>query len=139
MKLYDSICTVFVHLLNLLTFSKFNDDGFGQIPLLGDKFTPIKVADGPVFKPPGRVPGGVGDKFTCDYSKMPGWYECSTPEDRSCWLKNDKGEKFDIYTDYEMVKPVGILRTFTMDIVDNKTLNVDGVIFPEGKLFDNSY
>jgi hypothetical protein len=139
MKLFDSFCAALVHLLSVLTFSNHNEDGIGQIPLLADESTSIKAANGPVFRPPGRTPGGVGDKFTCDYSRMSGWRECSTPEDRTCWLKNDKGEKFDIYTDYEKVKPEGILRKFTMDIVDNKTLNVDGMLFTEGKLFDNQY
>ena len=91
---------------------------------------------GPSFSPPS---GGKGSEFQCDYPKMPGFRNCSTSEDRGCWLKNDEtGEEYNIHTDYENHAPIGITRTYYLNITD-ESINTDGVESPFVKLFNNSY
>lgn len=97
------------------------------------------LARGPVFHPPG-VPRD--SDFQCDYSAMVGWESCSTPEDRSCWLRNPKtGQVLNISTDYEdpVNLPVGINRTYYLNLTENSRKDLDGLVFPEGKYFNNSY
>ena len=62
----------------------------------------------PIFEPPNSSPDVA---FFCDYTAMgPGWVDCSTSEDRSCWLKGPVGGKYDINTNYEKDYPIGKLR-----------------------------
>ena len=62
----------------------------------------------PVFEPPN---GSPDVPFTCNYTAMgPGWVNCSTAGDRTCWLKGPKGAKYNINTNYEKDWPVGQLR-----------------------------
>ena len=73
---------------------------------------------------------------------MVGWESCSTPEDRSCWLRNPKtGQVLNISTDYEdpVNLPVGINRTYYLNLTENSRKDLDGLVFPEGKYFNNSY
>lgn len=100
-----------------------------------------KVPRGPIFKPPSAPPTGDGSDFVCDYSNMVGrWTECSEVGNRGCWLRNeDTGFEFNIATDYEQLSPTGIVRNYTLYLADDKTLNVDGLNFPEAKVFNNSY
>ena len=100
-----------------------------------------KSRRGPIFTPPSAPPTGDGSDFVCDYSNMVGtWTECSEVGNRGCWLRNeDTGFEFNITTDYEQLRPTGIVRNYTLYLADNKTLNVDGLKFPEAKIFNNSY
>lgn len=84
---------------------------------------------------------GPDANFTCDYSAMAGFVECSTPGNRGCWLRNpNTGFEYNITTDYEDLKltPVGIHRTYYLNITD-QTVNADGMDFDEGKIFNNTY
>lgn len=98
------------------------------------------IGGGPVFKPPtGRKDPLPGSDFTCDYSNMPGWQSCSTPDDRSCWLRNpNTGKEFNIHTNYENIAPVGIHRFYNLEIVD-LWYNADGRNFTQGKLVNGTY
>jgi hypothetical protein len=73
----------------------------GSSPLIGA--TPI-VAEHSlrrnVFTPRQATPG-----FKCVYPE--GWENCNSKEDRTCWIKNKEGKKFDIDTDYEDNVPEG--------------------------------
>ena len=63
----------------------------------------------PIFQPPS---GSPDLPLTCNYTALgPGWVDCSTSGDRSCWLRGPNGAKYDINTDYEKVWPTGKLRT----------------------------
>lgn len=98
-------------------------------------------AGGPIFKPPGGRLSGPGSDFVCEYPAMVGWSACSTPQDRGCWLKNDKtGKKYDIHTNYELDEqtPVGIHRTYHLNVTDG-WVNADGLNFTLGKFFNNTY
>lgn len=88
------------------------------------------------FHPPAGNPKNPG--FTCDYSAMKGWYPCSTPEDRGCWLRHRDGREFNLHTNYENFAPVGITRHYTLNITDT-SFNADGQPFDEAKLFNNQY
>ncbi|KAK3316802.1 multicopper oxidase-domain-containing protein [Apodospora peruviana] len=106
--------------------------------------TSVNAGPGPIFKPPGGVPGGDGSEFVCNYSAMKGFKECSTSEDRGCWL-TDGLTTWDIYTDYEattdetLPSPVNIMPTGTTRYYEmtatNAPINADGLSFPEGKQF----
>ncbi len=62
----------------------------------------------PIFDPPNKSPD---IPFSCNYTAMgPGWVDCSTSEDRSCWLKGPVSGKYDINTNYEKDYPIGQLR-----------------------------
>lgn len=64
----------------------------------------------PVFSPPSRGEN-PDSSIVCDYSAMgSGWGHCSTASDRGCWLKGPNGQQFDINTDYELKKPIGVTR-----------------------------
>ncbi|KXJ90396.1 multicopper oxidase-domain-containing protein [Microdochium bolleyi] len=73
-----------------------------------------------------------GDGFVCEYPKLKGWKSCSTKNDRSCWLKGPKGERYDINTDYETKFPEGKTRKYYLE-VDKMTINGDGIDNVEGK------
>ncbi|TAQ91365.1 hypothetical protein B7494_g287 [Chlorociboria aeruginascens] len=69
---------------------------------------------------------------------MKGWKACSTPEDRSCWLKGPKGEEFNINTDYEDLAPAGILRKYEID-VSSMVLSPDGFKNLDGKTYNQTF
>jgi len=91
-------------------------------------------APGPIFSPP----GGDGSGFTCDYSKMNGWTQCSDLADRGCWLEDGKGGNFSIDTDYERHMPIGIDRVYNVTVGPDQ-INADGLIFTDAKVVNNSY
>lgn len=114
-----------------------------QAPILDIPDVPTMLAGGPRFKPPSGRLTGPGSEFVCEYPRMTGFQNCSTPEDRSCWLKNEQtGQRFDINTNYELADddhtPIGIHRTYYLNMTDN-VLNVDGMDFNEAKLFNSTY
>ncbi|KAK5659545.1 hypothetical protein OQA88_747 [Cercophora sp. LCS_1] len=116
-----------------------------QIPLVVPDRSPKHERPGPIFKPPGGIPGGDGSDFVCDYRNMVGWQACSEADNRQCWLKDTQSsDTFDIFTNYEGVKPdggplmpTGILRQYKL-IVTDQGINADGMDFPEGKVFKSS-
>jgi hypothetical protein len=153
MKLLARLWTGLVHLLNISTLSPFVGNDLEQVPLV--LTTPLPVASpqplvhipvaqakpplkGPIFIPPGAQPLPDGSHFKCNYPNMVGWESCSTPEDRTCWLKNPDMGQFDIYTDYEALRPHGIVRNYTLNVADG-WLNTDGQNFNNAKLLNGSY
>ena len=137
MHLIDGFWVYITYVVSYLTPSPFNGVEEQALFLASSGSGPLLPPEkGPSFRPPS---GGRDSDFECDYSNMPGWTSCSTSENRSCWLKNEKtGEVFDINTDYENNAPIGITRTYYLNITD-QSINADGVQDPFVKLFNNSY
>ncbi|TAQ86576.1 hypothetical protein B7494_g5097 [Chlorociboria aeruginascens] len=101
----------------------------------------FEVHDDSYGHPPNfRAPGGPEDgKFVCQYPDLGNqWTDCSTPENRGCWLKGPNGEEFNLTTDYENIYPKGIVRNYYIE-VDDTPINADGIINPDGKVFNNTY
>jgi len=101
----------------------------------------LENGKGPSFKPPtGRRKGHPGAELRCEYPTLgPDWIPCSTASDRECWLKNTKTrEQYNITTDYEKIAPPGVVRNYTL-VLSNKTINLDGIDFPYGKLFSFNF
>jgi hypothetical protein len=140
MQLFARFWTAVTYVANWLTLSSFDAPGPGQYPILGIPDLGLNVARPhyPIFKPPGGRPQGPGSNFTCDYSNMPGWYECSTPENRECWLRNPDGREYNIHTDYESDGPIGVDRNYTLVVSDDR-INADGQYFEYAKLFNNTF
>jgi len=105
--------------------------------------TPLRLPPGPIFKPPGGLPDGDGSSFQCNYSMMAGFRECSTSDNRSCWLTNGTFE-WSITTNYEEADettstpsaPIGIDRYYELT-VKNQSIMADGLNFADGKMFDD--
>lgn len=55
-------------------------------------------------------PDKDGVEFHCKYPELKGWENCTSADDRSCWLKGPYGQVFNIDTDYENFYPEGIVR-----------------------------
>lgn len=131
-----------------LTFSSFIDFDLNpfQLPLGGNLDVPdLRITSGqqstfsydddPVFRPPAPNPN---NEFQCNYTAMTGWFPCSIPENRECWLRNRDGREFNIHTDYEKFAPTGITRHFHLEITES-TYNADGLPFNSAKLFNGKY
>lgn len=139
----DSFWTCITYVLSFLTLSPFDGPGGkSQSPLLPSSDALHRPhRKGPIFKPPGGRLTGPGSDFTCDYTNMPGYSSCSTPENRACWLKNtETGDEYNISTNYEDTNrtPTGIHRTYYLNITDS-WLNADGLNFTEAKIFNLTY
>jgi hypothetical protein len=143
MHLVERFWTSLTYVASLLTLSPVTGPGNElQAPLLSpsDPFRHGRHG-GPIFKPPGGRPRGPGSEFLCDYSNMPGFVSCSTPGNRSCWLRNSQtGFEYNINTNYEdnNLTPVGITRKYYLNITD-KGVNADGLDFKDGKIFNLTY
>ena len=140
MHLLNSFWTSITFVANFLTLSPLGGlSGNEQTPLLTFPDTLHQGSlRGPVFKPPGGEVTGPGSDFTCDYSRMVGWSNCSTPETRGCWLKNDEtGVEYNISTNYEDINqtPTGTTRHYVLNVTD-QWINADGLNFTEGKVFN---
>lgn len=140
MHILDRFCAAATYLANWLTLSPFDGPGAEQHPILGntDVWQNVPGPNYPIFKPPTGRPQGPGSGFKCDYRNMPGWYECSTPENRGCWLRHPDGSEFNITTNYETERPIGIDRNYTF-VVNDGWINADGQNFTFAKLFNNSF
>ena len=142
MHLIDSVWTSITKVTSLLTLSPFTvPGGEEQVPfLVPSEDVSQASAQGPVFKPPSGRIAGPGSDFTCDYSSMVGFSNCSTPDNRGCWLRNSSGFEYNINTNYEDVNqtPLGVTRNYVLDLAKH-SVNVDGLDFPEGKIFNESY
>jgi hypothetical protein len=139
----DRIWLSITQVLQFFSFSPFDSDLPDQVAILPSppaaSYSPSP--DYPHFRPPGHAPSGPDANFHCEYPRMKGWRHCSTPEDLSCWLKNDAtGEEIGINTNYEETDsiPFGIHRTYYLNITQNE-VNADGMLFKEGKLFNSTY
>jgi hypothetical protein len=136
------IWSCITYVLQLITFSPFDHDSADQVAILpSPPSSSLKGPNYPIFKPPGGRISGPGSDFECTYPDMKGWSSCSTPENRACWLKNDKtGKEIGIRTNYEDTDsiPFGIHRTYYLNITDEE-YNADGMIFKEGKFFNSTY
>lgn len=141
MQLVERFVTAISYVVSFLTASPLSGPALQQqdpllIPSNGGHEASFK---GPIFKPPGGRPSGPGSDFQCDYSNMPGFVSCSTPENRSCWLRNEKtGFEYNVRTNYEQLTPVGVHRTYYLNLTDT-SVNADGLDFPHGKLFNSTY
>ena len=140
MQLFKRVWRALICYTNWWTLSPTDPFGLQQQPIVD--LSPVRAAANaphyPIFKPPGGRPEGPGSEFRCDYSRMPGWYECSTPNNRECWLRHPDGREFDIRTNYENVAPNGTDRHYTF-VVNDGWINADGKNFTAAKLFDNSF
>ncbi|OCL07909.1 laccase-like multicopper oxidase [Glonium stellatum] len=142
MKLVERFWAALTCVLNFLTFPPVGyDAGIRQYPLVKDLKEPYLdplEAPGPIFKPPGGAVKGDGSEFVCNYTLMYGWEECSTPDNRGCWLKHPTLGEIGINTDYESFVPTGIVRQYSLTIGAG-AYNADGQNFTAAKLFNNSY
>jgi len=134
MRLAERFWKTLVHALGIANLSPYGDEGIEQRPLLGSA-PPAQQRGGPVFAPPG---GDPYSPLQCQYPTMKGYRHCSTAADRSCWLVNDDGDRFDIHTDYEKRTPVGITRKYELNITDG-SLTLDGLPFNKAKVFNEKY
>ncbi|KAF2115369.1 multicopper oxidase-domain-containing protein [Lophiotrema nucula] len=138
----DRVWTCITYVLSYFTFSATEE--FGQTPVLPSVVPSRTQSFGsyPSFIPPGgRVGEGDGKGFTCEYPALVGYRSCSTPENRTCWLKNDQtGHEYNLWTNYEDTNqtPFGIHRTYYLNVTDH-WLNADGLNFTEAKLFNKTY
>ncbi|KAK3074660.1 hypothetical protein LTR53_002738 [Teratosphaeriaceae sp. CCFEE 6253] len=145
MRLVERFWTTVTYVVNIFVSPPLGGgDGITfQAPLLGPSDAAHKLSyTGPIFKPPGGSLTGPGSDFVCDYSAMKGWTDCSTPDNRGCWLRQQaSGKEIGIYTDYEdpSQTPVGIHRTYYMNITGDNHMNADGLDFPNAKQFNNTY
>lgn len=140
MHLIERFWLSVTYVVSFLTLSPFENPGTEQQDALLVS-TQGGYERGPIFKPPGGQLRGPGSNFTCDYSQMVGWSNCSSATNRQCWLKNDRtGAEYNINTNYEDTNqtPVGIHRTYYMNITDD-WINADGQNFSLAKTFNNSY
>jgi hypothetical protein len=140
MHLIDGFWISISYVLSSLTPSPFKGlGGVEQAPFLASSDSgPLDHHKGPIFRPPGRRVTGPGSDFTCEYPKMAEWSDCSA-DDRTCWLKNDQtGAEYNISTNYEDITPIGITRTYYLNITDD-FVNADGLAFSEAKTFNKTY
>lgn len=82
-------------------------------------------------------------RFYCEYPdfKTSEWEFCSTPENRSCWIRHKdpkNGTVYDIGTDYETKYPRGTVRQIELVVADGE-VNADGRNFKNGKIVNGQY
>lgn len=96
-----------LHIFDAITLTSWRKSVSPSQKIL-DTVDALNLEHSPVFEPPNSSPDFP---FSCNYTTMgPGWVDCSTSKDRSCWLKGPVGAKYDINTNYEKDYPIGILR-----------------------------
>ena len=117
-------------LLQLLVPMSVKSDDAVQQPL--EQTSQFESDSGPIFQPPNSA-----KEFLCNYT-MPGWKECSTPQNRACWLRGPNGQEFNISTDYETLAPMGITRKYELEASD-AVLDPDGFKNLHGKVFNHQY
>lgn len=111
MKLLQDCWIALLELFNVLTLSSPSGRSALQQPLEKSRFHLFNNEEHrPIFSPPSH-PENPDSTIKCDYTALGNeWEPCSTPTNRSCWLKGPKGEVFDIHTNYEIKYPKGIKR-----------------------------
>ncbi|KAL3293675.1 laccase 2 [Colletotrichum asianum] len=134
MWLYDSCQTLALSLATIFSLPFIKDDGSQQAII------PLTNVNTPTNYPNFPAPNGPDstEAFRCEYPDLEGWKPCSTPSHRQCWLEGPNGETFNLSTDYEHFYPKGIDRHYYLE-VDEMSIDGDGVINPEGKVFNQTY
>ncbi|KAF2469131.1 uncharacterized protein BDR25DRAFT_394500 [Lindgomyces ingoldianus] len=84
------------------------------------------------FIPRQASPGFSG----CSYP--PGWQSCNDANNRGCWVKDPNGKQYNINTDYEDETPLGIERTYDIEISEQK-LSPDGTEKTLAKVINGKY
>ena len=145
MYLAERFVATITYVVSFFSLSGIDDFGNKQQAPLFD--SPLQVHDallskGPLFKPPtGRSSKFPGGDLVCDYTAMGSdWTNCSTSENRGCWLNNTRTlEQFNITTDYEDPNkmPKGIDRYYNLSITDG-WIFADGLNFTQAKFFWNT-
>ncbi len=141
MRLAERFWTSVTYVVSFFTFSPESRLGEVQTPLRVFPYVHEAVQGGPNFKPPGGRLEGPGSDFNCSYPRLTGYEPCFTPENQTCWLRNNEtGHAYTINTNYEDSNqtPFGIHRTYYLNVT-NGTINADGLNFTEGKMFNASY
>lgn len=149
MHLVERLWTALTTFLGISSLDQALHHPADQIPLTipdsnSNDHHQLAAGRGPIFKPPGGLPHGDGSNFVCNYTAMSGFRACSTPEDRGCWLTDDRGTTWNISTDYEAtnmsaptpvnIMPIGTTRTYYITATPT-AINADGLDFPDGKAF----
>ena len=107
-----SSCKTFLFYLGTLLGPSIDNDGLRvQQPLGGSEIRPGPSNYGQPY-PRFPAPHGPykGEPFKCSYPSMVGWKDCSTSDNRQCWLQGPNGQEFNISTNYELFAPKGIQR-----------------------------
>ena len=105
MKLLHNWWAQLLYVFDIVTLSPTNDKTSVQ-----QSFQYASTSyDGPKFEAP-NGPDAPHEVFKCDYSAMKGYKNCSTPQNRGCWLRGPNGDEYKITTDYDARMPTGILR-----------------------------
>lgn len=123
-----------VHVFDLLTITTWGDEVSQQHPMVPTSSLQ-RVEDYPIFDPPNGPDDG--SEFKCRYPSMPGFTDCSTHDNRGCWLQGPDFE-YNINTNYENHAPKGITRKYYLE-TSTMTLAPDGVNNTEGKVFNSTY
>lgn len=141
MLLVERFWIAVTRIIGVLPFYSFHDGGQNplQIPPPADgglKTINNNFDKGPAFRPPGLPADNL---FQCEYPEMVGWQLCSSPSNRQCWLQNTMdGSTYNITTDYENDMPIGVNRTYALQL-DEGSWDADGINFPFAKLFNDTY
>lgn len=143
MRVTSTVWECITYLTHLLSFSGLHSPGDQQpLPAAIDRPQNVIHDDPgyPIFKPPGGRPNFRYSEFRCEYPDMPDWEFCSSPTERSCWLRHRDGKKppYNIDTNYEVDAPKGIDRYYELEVNDG-TWNADGLIANDTKLVNNQY
>lgn len=150
MHLPSKLWSCISYLANILSLSPEQDANQqpigGHVTLATDAHPALvtTTADYPIFYPPGGRQKYAGSDFQCEYPDMPDYEFCGDDkEDRGCWLRpKDKSRTdlrtYNIYTDYENIKPKGIVRSYDFT-VRNGTINADGLLFKDAKIVNDQY
>ena len=132
MKLIERWIAGVIHAFNIIIFSSISNDDAVQQPL--GHLSTADYGPGPIFHPPNS-----SHKFECDYTEHhPDLKQCSTPQDRGCWLRGINGTGFNISTDYENKTPRGRVRKYELE-VSEMVLAPDGFKNIRGKVFNKMY
>ena len=138
MYLLERFWAMTMSVMNIISLSPFENVIDNQEPLgiPSQVDMHLDTLKGPTFD----APGTHGDHpFQCEYPDMVGWEPCSTPLSRECWLRRTSDHKqYDIHTDYENDKPLGITRNYALELNDG-WLDADGLNFTAAKLFNHAY
>ena len=135
MRLLQSCWLSLISLLDSLSLSSIGDHHLTQNPIL--PVAPkhhVSTLGYLTFDPPNGPQNG---NFKCEYPEMPNFRDCSTSENRGCWLTGPN-KNFTIKTNYEEDYPIGRERLYTLK-ASQMNISADGCARSGGKGFNNSY
>ncbi|OOF96743.1 multicopper oxidase [Aspergillus carbonarius ITEM 5010] len=136
--------TYLIAIVNYLGFSSFHGSQQDSLQY------PLQYKDADIvhtipktlsFVPPGAAESAQAEPFTCQYPAMADEYTYNdSGGNRSVWLKHrtNSSMDFDIDTDYETRRPIGIERKYIL-IMGERALNLDGIEFPYAKVVNGSF